>query len=278
MGMFQAAVDNDKLPFVSEKPLNIDHKYDMLECLLVVIKTHVDSKNNKDVLLESLLTSQEKKKKPHYSSFGIPDSTVLFHLRKFRDRHGDAMVALATIKPNGAPIPDTPKELTALHLARYLSFRRWGKMSAEERAAAMQPAWNGLAKKWVNMTAEQRVAWMQKLWDARDERWASMTNEQVEAAMQKLWDATRAERAEKLSKSDLHATERDRIWFRNFEECLRLMNITGELPPTKQEVILEGENVRIGKWLAKQRILKVNPVNSERYLLLKEYGLGHWYN
>jgi hypothetical protein len=99
---FQAAVDNDMLPFVSEKPLNIDHKYDMLECLLVVIKAHV-------ALLESLLTSQEKKEKPHYSSFGIPDSTVLFHLRKFRDRHGDTMVALATLSQMGHQSQTLPK-------------------------------------------------------------------------------------------------------------------------------------------------------------------------
>jgi hypothetical protein len=52
------------------------------------------------------------------------------------------------------------------------------------------------------------------------------------------------------------------------------MNITGELPPTKHEVILEGKNVKIiGTWLANQRILKVNPVNSERYRLLKEHRM-----
>jgi hypothetical protein len=38
-------------------------------------------------------------------------------------------------------------------------------------------------------------------------------------------------------------------------------------------VILEGKNVKIGRWLANQRILKVNPVNSERYRLLKEHRM-----
>ena len=42
---------------------------------------------------------------------------------------------------------------------------------------------------------------------------------------------------------------------------------------TKQEVILEGENVKIGIWLAHQRLVKMNPVNSERYRLLKEYKM-----
>jgi hypothetical protein len=85
-------------------------------------------------------------------------------------------------------------------------------------------------------------------------------------------------KGQELSKTNLRAIENDRIWFRNFDECLRLMNITGGLPPTKQEVILEGKNVKIGRWLARQRKLKVNPVNSERYRLLKEHRLGHWYN
>jgi hypothetical protein len=66
----------------------------------------------------------------------------------------------------------------------------------------------------------------------------------------------------KLCKSNLRAIENDQIWFRNFDECLRLMNINGgKIPPVLQEVILEGENVRIGQWLSSQR--QRNP-NSER--------------
>jgi hypothetical protein len=51
------------------------------------------------------------------------------------------------------------------------------------------------------------------------------------------------------------------------------------LPPhCLQDVILEGENVKIGSWLNRQRAAGMNPVNSERYRLLKEYRmLDQWF-
>ena len=95
----------------------------MLECLLAIFKSHVDSKIGKDVVLESLLTSQLDEENPQYLSFGIPDAAIHYNLRQYLDRHGEAIVAFVNSEPNGAPIPATPKELTALDLARYLSFR-----------------------------------------------------------------------------------------------------------------------------------------------------------
>jgi hypothetical protein len=52
------------------------------------------------------------------------------------------------------------------------------------------------------------------------------------------------------------------------------MNINGgDLPPTNRSVNLEGESVRIGSWLNIQRTAGTNPVNSERYRLLKEHRM-----
>jgi hypothetical protein len=38
-------------------------------------------------------------------------------------------------------------------------------------------------------------------------------------------------------------------------------------------VNLEGESVKIGSWLTRQREAGTNPVNSERYRLLKEHRM-----
>jgi hypothetical protein len=74
--MFQAAVDNVILQFVLDKQFNINVKHDMLECLLAIVKLHVDSKLGKDVVLESLLISQLDEENPQYLSFGIPDAAI----------------------------------------------------------------------------------------------------------------------------------------------------------------------------------------------------------
>jgi hypothetical protein len=127
----------------------------------------------------------------------------------------------------------------------------------------------------ANLSDGQMAAW-DRLTDAeRLQRSANLSDGQM-AFWDRLTDEERLHRikGQELSKSNLWAIENDRIWFRNFDECLRLMNINGgELPPHKREVILEGKNVRIGQWLKDQRQLKLNPVNSERYRLLKEHRM-----
>jgi hypothetical protein len=57
------------------------------------------------------------------------------------------------------------------------------------------------------------------------------------AAWDRLTDEERLHciKGQELSKANLQAIENDRIWFRNFDECLRLMNINGgDLPPRTQ--------------------------------------------
>ena len=72
----------------------------------------------------------------------------------------------------------------------------------------------------------------------------------------------------------MRKVENDRIWFRNFDECVRLMNLNnGQIPPTNQCVNFEGVSVAIGLWIKRQRSLTVVPENSEKYRLLNEYRM-----
>jgi hypothetical protein len=99
--------------------------------------------------------------------------------------HCDAIIIFINSELNDTSTKITRAGLTVRHLAQYLSFRRWGNMTKDEREAAMLPIWNARDEWWASMADEQRVAFMQKLWDARDERWASMSDEQRVALIQK---------------------------------------------------------------------------------------------
>jgi hypothetical protein len=127
------------------------------------------------------------------------------------------------------------------------------------------------------MTVLRQMAAWDRLTDAeRSQRSANLSDGQM-AAWGRLTDEERLQRIKglKLDKSNLWAIENDRIWFRNFDECLRLMNINGGKLPSQnlKAVTLEGKNVRIGRWLTHQRKPSANSVNSERYRLLKEYKM-----
>jgi hypothetical protein len=160
----------------------------------------------------------------------------------------------------------TQEMMTVEDLARFFSLR--GRLAL---AASL-----GTTMDQVMTVLRQMAAW-DRLTDAeRSQRSANLSDGQM-AAWGRLTDEERLQRIKglKLDKSNLWAIENDRIWFRNFDECLRLMNINGGKLPSQnlKAVTLEGKNVRIGRWLTHQRKPSANSVNSERYRLLKEYKM-----
>ena len=115
----------------------------MLACLLAILKG-----NQRTVLLDTILTSNEDELNDKYSrQFGIADVTVLSSLGRYLGVHCDAILVFINSELNDASIEITREELTVRHLAQYLSFRRWGDMSDEQREAAMQPALRAAAEK-----------------------------------------------------------------------------------------------------------------------------------
>ena len=115
----------------------------MLACLLAILKG-----NQGTVLLDTILTSNEDELNAKYSrQFGIADVTVLSSLGRYLGVHCDAILVFINSELNDASIEITREELTVRHLAQYLSFRRWGDMSDEQRLEAMQPALRAMADK-----------------------------------------------------------------------------------------------------------------------------------
>jgi hypothetical protein len=84
------------------------------------------------------------------------------------------------------------------------------------------------------MTVLRQLAAWDRLTDAEKLQGSANLSDGQLAAWDRLTDAERLQgiKGLKLGKSNLRAIENDRIWFRNFDECLRLMNINGgDLPP-----------------------------------------------
>ena len=150
----------------------------MLACLIAILK-----KNRNTDLLDTILNSNVDQTTSKYSDLNIEDATVLSSLGRYLGLHCDAIIIFINSELNDTSTKITRSGLTVRHLAQYLSFRRWGNMTKDEREAAMLPIWNARDEWWVSMTDEQRVASMQKMWNARDERWASMTDEQLQLAL-----------------------------------------------------------------------------------------------
>jgi hypothetical protein len=160
----------------------------------------------------------------------------------------------------------TREMMTVEDLARFFSLR--GRLAL---AASL-----GTTMDQVMTVLRQMAAWDRLTDEERLQRSANLSDGQM-AAWDRLTDEERLQRiiGLKLDNSNLRAIENDRIWFRNFDECLRLMNINGGKLPSQnlKAVTLEGKNVRIGRWLTHQRKPSANSVNSERYRLLKEYKM-----
>ena len=126
----------------------------MLACLLAILKG-----NQGTVLLDTILNSNRDELNAKYSrQFDIADVTVLSSLGSYLGTHGDAILVFINSELNDASIEITREELTVRHLAQYLSFRRWGDLSDEQREAAMQPALRALAEKREGMTPEELSA------------------------------------------------------------------------------------------------------------------------
>jgi hypothetical protein len=178
-------------------------------------------------------------------------------VRSYISKHIDEIVNARYQDKRNTEVVLTREMMTVEDLARFFSLR--GRLAL---AASLGTTMDQVMTVLRQMAAAQMAAW------------------------DRLTDEERLQRikGQELSKSDLRAIENDRIWFRNFDECLRLMNINGgNLPSQKlKAVTLEGKNVRIGLWLMNQRNPSMNSENSERYRLLKEYKMldpiirEHW--
>ena len=151
----------------------------MLACLLAILKG-----NQRTVLLDTILNSARDELNAKYSrQFDIADVTVLLSLGSYIGTHGDAILVFINSELNDASIEITREELTVRHLAQYLSFRRWGDMSEEQREAAMQPALQAMADKREDMSDEQRLEAMQPALQAMAEKREGMTPEELLISM-----------------------------------------------------------------------------------------------
>jgi hypothetical protein len=103
----------------------------MLACLLAILKG-----NSSTILLDTILNSRLDELNLKYSwRFDIADATVLLllSLGRYLGIHSDAIIVFINSELNNISSKITRTELTVRHLAQYLSFRRWGNMSNEER-------------------------------------------------------------------------------------------------------------------------------------------------